>query len=191
MIPGDKCDPNFLTFVLHLRKTLGKTSIRKLTRPRIEPRALMRGGGGDWDFTTLLTSQVISVAFYREREKSDKFCSEALISAWGSFTCRESMTRDPRLYFPSEGGHTQDFYALKKIHRTRPGFNSRASDPVASMITTGPPGSTWWEATTLLPNHRDGQTEKRSLHDHLFKPTNYHFTSVHTDRRMLISLSFI
>ena len=26
-------------------------------------------------FTTLLTSQVISVAFYKEREKSDKFCS--------------------------------------------------------------------------------------------------------------------
>ena len=32
-------------------------------------------------FTTLLTSQVISVAFYSEREKADKFCSEALISA--------------------------------------------------------------------------------------------------------------
>ena len=32
-------------------------------------------------FTTLLTSQVISVAFYSEREKSDKFSSEALISA--------------------------------------------------------------------------------------------------------------
>ena len=29
-------------------------------------------------FTTLLTSQVISVAFYSEREKSDKFCSETL-----------------------------------------------------------------------------------------------------------------
>ena len=24
------------------------------------------------------------------------------------------MTRDPRLYFPSEGRHTQDFYTLKK-----------------------------------------------------------------------------
>ena len=34
----------------------------------------------DLGFTTLLTSQVISVAFYIEREKSDKFCSEALIS---------------------------------------------------------------------------------------------------------------
>ena len=35
----------------------------------------------DLDFTTLLTSQVISVALYSERENSDKFCSEAPISA--------------------------------------------------------------------------------------------------------------
>ena len=34
----------------------------------------------DLGFTTLLISQVITVAFYSEREKSDKFCSEALIS---------------------------------------------------------------------------------------------------------------
>ena len=61
-----------------------------------------------------MTSQVISVAFYREREKSHKFCSEALISAWGSFACRKSTTRDSRLFFPSERSHTQDFYALKK-----------------------------------------------------------------------------
>ena len=66
-------------------------------------------------FMTLLTSQVISIAFYSEREKSDKFCSKALIWAWGFLTCRKSMTRDPWLYFPSEGSHTQDFYALKKF----------------------------------------------------------------------------
>ena len=35
----------------------------------------------DFGFTILLTSQVISVAFYSEREKSVKFCSEALVSA--------------------------------------------------------------------------------------------------------------
>ena len=35
----------------------------------------------DLGFTTLLTSQVISIAFYTECEKSIKFCSEALISA--------------------------------------------------------------------------------------------------------------
>ena len=52
-------------------------------------------------FTTLLTSQVISIAFYIEREKYDKFCSEALISAWDSFTCHKSTIRDQRLNFPS------------------------------------------------------------------------------------------
>ena len=31
----------------------------------------------DLGFTMLLISQVISVAFYSEREKSNKFCSEA------------------------------------------------------------------------------------------------------------------
>ena len=67
----------------------------------------------DLGFTALLTSQVISVAFYIEREKSDKFSSVALISAWGSFKCRNSKTQDPRPYFPFEGSHTQDFYTLK------------------------------------------------------------------------------
>ena len=30
------------------------------------------------------------------------------------FTCRKSTTRDPWLYFPSEGSHTRDFCALRK-----------------------------------------------------------------------------
>ena len=34
-----------------------------------------------WGYTTLLTSQVISVSFYSEGEKAEKFYSEALISA--------------------------------------------------------------------------------------------------------------
>ena len=68
----------------------------------------------DLGFTTLVTSQLISAAFYREREKSEKFCSEARISAWDSFRRRKSKTGDPRLYFPSEGSHTQNFYVLKK-----------------------------------------------------------------------------
>ena len=67
----------------------------------------------DFGFTTPLSSQVISVAFYSEREKFNKFCLEALISVWGSFTCRKSTTCDPWLYFPSKGSHTI-FYALKK-----------------------------------------------------------------------------
>ena len=69
----------------------------------------------DLGFMMLLTSRVISVAFYNECEKSDKFSSEALISAWGSFMCRKSATQDPRIYFLSEGSYTQDFYALKKF----------------------------------------------------------------------------
>ena len=35
----------------------------------------------DLGFTTLLPSHIISIAFYSEREKFNKFCSEALISA--------------------------------------------------------------------------------------------------------------
>ena len=31
----------------------------------------------------------------------------------GSFTCRKSTTWDKRLYFPSEGRRTEDFFALK------------------------------------------------------------------------------
>ena len=94
----------------------------------------------DLGFTTLLTCQVISIAFYSERDKSDKYSSEALISASGSFMCRESTTRDLRLYFPCEESHT--LLRSEKIHRPRPGFNPPTSDPVESMITTGPPEST-------------------------------------------------
>ena len=91
----------------------------------------------NWVSRRSLTFQIISVAFYIEGGKSDKFYSEALISAWGSFTCCKSTTRDQRLYFPSEGSLTQEFQVLKKIHRSRPGLNPRTSDPVVSMITTG------------------------------------------------------
>ena len=72
------------------------------------------------------SSQVISVTFYSEHGKYNKFCSEALISAWGSFTCRESMTQDPWLYFPSKGSHTEDFYSLKKS--INPGNAPHSSD---------------------------------------------------------------
>ena len=95
----------------------------------------------DLGFTTLLTSQVISVAFYSEREKSDKFCSEAVISARGSFTYRKSTTRDSRLYTPFRRKSYSGFLRCEKIHRLRPGSNPRTSNSEASMITTGPPGS--------------------------------------------------
>ena len=110
----------------------------KQTEAQVCIRRINGGGGGAWVLRRSLTSQVISIAFQIEREKSDKFCSEALISVWGSFTCCKSTTRDQRLYFPSEGSHTQDFYALKKS--IDPG-RDWTSVPVAS-ITTGSPGST-------------------------------------------------
>jgi hypothetical protein len=31
----------------------------------------------------------------------------------GSFTCRKATTWDRRLYFPSEGRHAEEFFALK------------------------------------------------------------------------------
>ena len=55
-----------------------------------------------------------------------------------SLTCLFALTGDLRLYFPSEGSRTQDFYAQKN---PRLGLKTRTSDPVANMITTGPPGS--------------------------------------------------
>jgi hypothetical protein len=33
----------------------------------------------------------------------------------GFLTCHKSVTRDPLLYFPSEGRHAEEFYARKKI----------------------------------------------------------------------------
>ena len=56
--------------------------------------------------------------------------------------CRKSMIWDQQLYFPSEGSHTQNFYALKKSIDPQLGLNLRTSDPVASMITTASLGST-------------------------------------------------
>ena len=35
------------------------------------------------------------------------------MSIQGSFTCRKSATWDPRLYFPSEGRHAEEFFAPK------------------------------------------------------------------------------
>ena len=46
-----------------------------------EPEAVVAGAAADFGFTTLLTSQVVSVAFCSAREKSDKFSSDTLISA--------------------------------------------------------------------------------------------------------------
>ena len=52
----------------------------------------------------------------------------------GSFICRKSMTWDKRLYFPPEGRLAEDFFALKKIRRLRPGLNPQTWVPKASTL---------------------------------------------------------
>ena len=50
------------------------------------------------------------------------------------------MTWDPRLYFPSEGSHTQDFYALEKKASTLAGIepmNLGSRDEYDNHWTTG------------------------------------------------------
>ena len=74
-----------------------------------------------WVLRHFETTHVISVVSDIESEKVGKFCSEALISAWGSFTCRKSTTRDPRLYFPSERSLVRIF-TLWKNPSTPAGF---------------------------------------------------------------------
>ena len=91
-------------------------------------------------FTSHLTSQVIIVAFYSEREKSDKFCSETLISAWGSLRAVNQWHETHGFSsLPKEVIFM--IFTLWKIHRLLPDLNPRTLDPVASMITMGPPGS--------------------------------------------------
>ena len=109
-------------------------------------------------FTTLLTSRVISVAFYSEREKSDKFCSEALISASGSFTWRKSTTRDPRLCFLSEESHTENFYALKK-----------SIDP--GRVWTREPQIQWHDLFVKAKEPLRGQTFRRLTYVTANSPT--------------------
>ena len=54
----------------------------------------------------------------RERSQRRKWelwarMSSGNFATLGSFKCRKSTTWDRRLYFPSEGRHAEDFFALK------------------------------------------------------------------------------
>ena len=55
--------------------------------------------------------------------------------------CCKSTTRDPRLSFPFEGCHTQDFYALKSPS-TPAGFEPANLESSGEYDNHGPPGST-------------------------------------------------
>ena len=72
--------------------------------------------------------------YIAERENSNKFCSEALIWAWGSFTCRKSTSHDPTALLPSwRKSYSGILRSEKKIHRSQPGSNPSTSDP--EMLT--------------------------------------------------------
>ena len=53
------------------------------------------------------------------------------------FACRKSTTRDPRLYFPSEGSHSQDFLRSKKSIDTGRVWNRK-------------PSILWWDVKILI-----------------------------------------
>ena len=52
------------------------------------------------------------------------------------------MARDPRLYFPSEGSNTQEFYTLNKNAATPAGFEPTNLGFSGEYENTGPPEST-------------------------------------------------
>ena len=52
----------------------------------------------------------------------------------GYFKCRKSTTWDRRLYFPSEGRRSEDFFSPWKIQRLRSGLNPQTWVPKASTI---------------------------------------------------------
>ena len=62
----------------------------------------------------------------------------ATSSLLGSFACHKFMTWDRRLYFPSEGRCTEDFFA-RKIWQPQLGVNPRTRVPKANTLTSKPP----------------------------------------------------
>ena len=88
------------------------------------------------------TLRSFNVAFYSEREKSDKFFAQRL-HFWLEVLLRavnlrhgiHSSTSLPKEVIPR-------IFTLQKNSSTPPWLNPRTSDPVVSMITTGPPGLT-------------------------------------------------
>ena len=59
-------------------------------------------------------------------------------SIQGSFTCRKFTTWDRRLYFPSEGGRAEDFFALKNP-TTSAGFEPANLGTKGQHATSRPP----------------------------------------------------
>ena len=94
----------------------------------------------DWGFTMLLTSQVISITFYSEHEKANKFCSETLFRLEVLLRA-VNLLHGPTALFPFWRKSYSGLLRSEKICQHQPGLNPWTSEPVVSMITTGPPGS--------------------------------------------------
>ena len=86
-------------------------------------------------FTTIFNILGHQRRFRHRAWKVRQIWSEALISAWGSFTCRESTTWATAL-LPFRRKSYSGFLHCEKFHRPRPGLDPRTSDPVVSMITS-------------------------------------------------------
>ena len=96
--------------------------------------------------TTLLTSQVINVAFYSEREMSDNFFSEVLISAWGSCKCRIII----RIFTLWKNPSTLAGFEPANLGSNSE-YDNHGSTGVDPVIESGPAS---WEATKLPPDQR-------------------------------------
>ena len=58
----------------------------------------------------------------------------------------------PMALLPFRRKSYSGFLRSEKIHRPRPGLNPRTSDPVASMVTTGPPRLTEFARQRTISN---------------------------------------
>ena len=92
----------------------------------------------------------------------------------------------PTALLPFQRKSYLGFLCSEKIHQPQPGLNLRASDPVASMITTGPPGSTFNRRTPHLSVSAKKSGQSYQLH---FKNTRYVITF--STKTFLLELSFI
>jgi hypothetical protein len=60
----------------------------------------------------------------------------------GSLTCRKYTTRDPQLYFPSEGRHAQDFLRPEKNPTASAGFETAILGTRGQTTAAAKPGGT-------------------------------------------------
>jgi hypothetical protein len=77
-------------------------------------------------------------------ERNDEFCLTKYLfrSSKGFLTCRKVLRHGPTALLPLRRKACYGVLSPLKIHRHRPGLNSRTSGSVASSLTTRPPRTT-------------------------------------------------